>query len=506
MGGILDTPTEPDRVTPTGRWSQNPDGTWTPVRNPVSGISPLTAVDAPGGTPVYYQDFRPGTTLGDIPEGAVWIRPSSSTIDIAPADALTSVPRWAWMGYGYPEPGGAVTAVAGGMQLTSVTPGNLGAIAFPFVVGHVYVAEFTYVAPVGVGIRLVWAYVRDNGSDTPGTGVDQTIRMMIPVDATNVARTIAGLQIHAAGDVLVKSIKMMDVTDARGEQYIFDNEMGWVLIGDGKVPGPVGPQGVPGPTGATGPTGPTGPQGPIGNTGATGATGSTGATGPEGTIPARLGPRAQQVGGPSPIPHWNWASETGFYWAEAGIYGGPPALAGVRVVGQVVADAASGWSTQRVWQASDSLSRLQVWSRIGYVPSEYWSGWYLENSLEYGSAVGVSVSSNITPVTIVTIPFPSAGVWDLTYWARAQITGTNGFATAALYNAAGALLADSEIFPHYYLGTASTTGGGTATARRIITTAGAETWTLRGKSSAAFVTVWAHDTGGKHGATWTKIG
>jgi hypothetical protein len=81
------------------------------------------------GPTVWYAQERP---FVDGPEGTYWIRPPDVTgaADIMPTDWRTNMPRWQWAGFGYPQPGGAFTAVAEGIQAGVATSGNLAIIQF----------------------------------------------------------------------------------------------------------------------------------------------------------------------------------------------------------------------------------------------------------------------------------------------------------------------------------------------------------------------------------------
>jgi microcystin-dependent protein len=184
--------------------------------------SPLTQ-----GPEVYYQDFRPPQGH----EGDYWIRPSASTQNVMHADVLTSATRWSWFGYGYPLPGGAITALPGGLlQIASVTPDNFVGVAAPVIDNHVYVAEMSVTAPAGMPVRLVWGYTRDSGV-VIGTGLEQKLVMYVPWRAG--MNNVLGLQMSAPGNVLIHSFKLTDITVDRGEQYIYSDQLGWVFIGDG---------------------------------------------------------------------------------------------------------------------------------------------------------------------------------------------------------------------------------------------------------------------------------
>jgi hypothetical protein len=122
----------------------------------------------------------------------------------------------------------------------------------------------------------------------------------------------------------------------------------------------------------------------------------------------------------------------------------------------------------------------------------------------YGS-VGQSVtvsSTSTTPVTLYSIAIPSAGTWDITYWARAQ-SGVAGLSAMALYNGAGAKVVDSEVFA-WYFATAST-GGSSGAGRQIVVTTGPETYTVRGWSGGAYNVAWTADVNGRGGATWSQL-
>jgi hypothetical protein len=182
---------------------------------------------------VYYQDFRPGV---DMVEGDYWVRPSASTVDVARPDVLTHVGKWHQPGLGYPQ-GQTFTAEAGGLRITYTTPtDNAYACTEAFGVdGKVYRVEVDVVPSRDMRLRLVWAFTRDGGEVAAPGGQTTTLSMMVPWHTGQ--NPLVGPQCHdagAGGSLLVTGVRVIDVTDDRGEQYVFDDEHGWLLIGDGK--------------------------------------------------------------------------------------------------------------------------------------------------------------------------------------------------------------------------------------------------------------------------------
>jgi microcystin-dependent protein len=217
-----------EQRTPTANWVQGDDGSWTPTREPVS-VYP-TGVRATPAPVVSFQDFRP-TVAGN--EGDYWLRPATGP-DMAYSDILTNTGRWYNPGFGYPGMS-AFTAVGAGMQLTAASDGSFGAAAHTFLDNRVYRAEWTVNASGPAHqVRVVWAFTRDSGLIVLTPGVDTVIGMDIPWHAGN--NNGVGLQVadgSLGGTFVIKSAKMFDVTDSRAEQYVFDSEHGWTLIGDG---------------------------------------------------------------------------------------------------------------------------------------------------------------------------------------------------------------------------------------------------------------------------------
>lgn len=199
------------------------------------------ALPPPGRLPkVFYQNNRPGTTVGvDAVETDYWIRPPTGTTDIAPADATTNAGRWVVMGFGYPA-GANISQGQDGISLVWTTGGPNGqqaGIAIPFQDERVYLAEVAVEPLSGAATRarLVWGFTQDGGVITLTPGQESVLRMFIPWHTgMNNFLIVQGDDTANGGGVLVKSVKVLDVTDGRGEQYVLDDVMGWVLVGDGK--------------------------------------------------------------------------------------------------------------------------------------------------------------------------------------------------------------------------------------------------------------------------------
>jgi hypothetical protein len=124
----------------------------------------------------------------------------------------------------------------------------------------------------------------------------------------------------------------------------------------------------------------------------------------------------------------------------------------------------------------------------------------------YGTAYQTTVtinSTSTTPVTLCSFTLPSAGVYDITYVARAQLAATNGYGMAGIYDSTGTLVPNSEIFPVY--NNAAVTQGSTATGRIFYTATGAETLTLRGRSASTFTIGWTSSTDGRTGVAWSQM-
>ena len=108
----------------------------------------------------------------------------------------------------------------------------------------------------------------------------------------------------------------------------------------------------------------------------------------------------------------------------------------------------------------------------------------------------VSISS-VTPVEAISFTLPSAGIWEVITFLRAQ--GTAAFAAEfAIYDGSNNKVSNSEILPAY--GEIASTGTGVV---RITTTGSAVYRVKAWASSGAFVVT--SDNNGRTGVTWKKI-
>ena len=118
---------------------------------------------------------------------------------------------------------------------------------------------------------------------------------------------------------------------------------------------------------------------------------------------------------------------------------------------------------------------------------------------EYGAqflSSNVSITSG-TPVDAISFTLPSAGIWEVITFLRAQ--GAAGFASEfAIYDASNNLVPNSEILPAY--GEIASTGTGVVR----ITTTGPAVYKVRAWASTGAFNV-TSDNNGRTGVTWKKI-
>lgn len=123
---------------------------------------------------------------------------------------------------------------------------------------------------------------------------------------------------------------------------------------------------------------------------------------------------------------------------------------------------------------------------------------------DYGIVVqsaDVSSTTN-TFVTVMSVTFPHAGTWDLSYSLRCQL-GAASFGIAALFDSTGTMVSGSERFGFYLTANG---GGGTVSSRHVVVTTGPETYTIRGRSNAAGVTIlWGANADGRGGAIFCEM-
>jgi hypothetical protein len=280
-----------EEFTPTARWRQEDDGTWTPTRttggggaegeaapgglqpddilaganivvtdngdgtvtiaSTVTGLVPadikagtgITVTDNGDGTvtiattvegvTVYRQDFRPPNPR----EGDYWIRDHPG-VDVTPANLLTDISKWIAVGFGYPQ-GVSISQGQGGISLVWQQGGPNGQQAgfvVPFVNGRVYRTEITVSPLSGAAdeVRSVWGFVRDSGIITLVPAVSSTSIMDVPWNTgQGTFIMVQGTDSDLGGGVLVENVRVLDVTDDRPEQYVYDDVFGWTLLGDG---------------------------------------------------------------------------------------------------------------------------------------------------------------------------------------------------------------------------------------------------------------------------------
>ena len=118
---------------------------------------------------------------------------------------------------------------------------------------------------------------------------------------------------------------------------------------------------------------------------------------------------------------------------------------------------------------------------------------------EYGAqflSSNVSITSG-TPVDVISFTLPSAGIWEVITFLRAQ--GAPGFASEfAIYDASNNLVPNSEILPAY--GENASTGTGIIR----IETSGSAVYKVRAWASTGAFNV-TSDFNGRTGVTWKKI-
>ena len=128
---------------------------------------------------------------------------------------------------------------------------------------------------------------------------------------------------------------------------------------------------------------------------------------------------------------------------------------------------------------------------------------------EYGVtyAPAATDSTSTTFVTLLSFTLPSAGTWDVTYFARATHSNLTGsiYGYVALFDNSGTVIPDSEMMCRFLNIATSNGGAQTGTGRIFITTTGAATFTLRGASGGAYTTTWVSNNAGRTGVAWARM-
>jgi hypothetical protein len=151
-----------------------------------------------------------------------------------------------------------------------------------------------------------------------------------------------------------------------------------------------------------------------------------------------------------------------------------------------------------------TLHQAFVWNGTVWVP------WVGSGSVpEYGTTyLAANTNSTSTAwVTLLSFTLPSAGTWDITYFARGQwATLANAYGTVAIFDGTGTLVPNSEVLADYIAPSSGTAiGGSTGAARIIVTTTGPATYTLQAKSGSGYTITWTSDTSGRTGVTWSRL-
>ena len=154
----------------------------------------------------------------------IWI--GDEVVAAKPADVLTNGGRWSWGGSSYASPGTTFTAEAGGMRIYWGTPvTNSGATELgmfnmapaSLVSGHEIKIKVVVNVPVGSpDVRLANAFGKYSKYLTV-KGKDAELYIRVPWDvASNTGVGIESAAGATTGSVLVKSVKIIDLTDNAG--------------------------------------------------------------------------------------------------------------------------------------------------------------------------------------------------------------------------------------------------------------------------------------------------
>ena len=115
-------------------------------------------------------------------------------------------------------------------------------------------------------------------------------------------------------------------------------------------------------------------------------------------------------------------------------------------------------------------------------------------------AATTTVTVAASPVTAVTFTLPSAGSWDVTYFANIDVdAGETGY--IALYDSGGNKVTNSEVMAAYGTARVQTSGTG----KIVINTSGPATYTLRVTAEGGTINL-INSTQGRTGVVWTSLG
>lgn len=303
-----------EEFTPTARWVEQPDGSWTPVRSTAAPAQ--STADAPGGDFLEPDEVLagPGITVDQNGDGTVTISSTGSTGDFLEPDEVLAGPgitvtqnpngtvtiTSASRGYARWKYGGSVIGDPGAGYIRVNGSGNSPRVLVISQIDADGVDRTNFLAILQIGDFIV---LTDDPATPPTTGFARYSITSAPIDQgswwqMDANRTdTAGSQNPPPVDTMLRLYG--DLNTAGGGGATDEVQVStpaptaptievWINptedpLSVGSVVGPQGPEGPPGPQGeqgvpgtpgadgATGPEGPAGPQGPEGPQGAPGA-------------------------------------------------------------------------------------------------------------------------------------------------------------------------------------------------------------------------------------------
>lgn len=270
-----------EEFTPTARWVEQPDGSWTPVR---STAAPAQAAgETPGGDFLEPDEVLagPGITVTQNPDGTVTI-----------TSASRGYARWKYGGTVVADPGAGYIRVNGSgnsprvLVISQIDADGVDRTNFLAVlqIGDFIVLTDDPAAPPTTGFarysitgapidRGLWWEMPANRTDTAGSQNPPPVETMLRLygDLNSSGGGGTGLD-----EVFIGPAQPADTLELWVDTDATQADAGFI-VGPQGPPGPVGPpgpqgdQGTPGTDGAEGPQGPEGPQGAQGEKGDPGA-------------------------------------------------------------------------------------------------------------------------------------------------------------------------------------------------------------------------------------------